>query len=107
MTPSRKSTVKEPARFSAEILLRLSWSHLIELIRVEDPWKQAFYENECLKGSWSVRQFQRQIAWLLYERTGLSKDEVAVIRRARREGPPAGVTDLLRDPAIRIDVDCH
>jgi predicted nuclease of restriction endonuclease-like (RecB) superfamily len=76
------------------------WSHVIELIRVEDPWKRAFYENECLKGNWSVRQLQRQIGSLLYERTGLSKDKAAVIRRARRQEPPADVTDLLRDPYI-------
>jgi hypothetical protein len=60
-TASRKSTAKQPAKLSPEILLHLSWSHLIELIRVEDPWKRAFYESERLKGNWSVRQLQRQI----------------------------------------------
>ena len=32
-----------------------------ELIRLDDPLKRAFYENECLKGNWSVRQLQRQM----------------------------------------------
>lgn len=41
-----------PTPLRGRILLRLSWSHLIELIRLEDPWKRAFYENECLRGSW-------------------------------------------------------
>jgi predicted nuclease of restriction endonuclease-like (RecB) superfamily len=99
-TPSRKSPAKEPAKLSPEILLRLSWSHLIELIRVEDAWKRAFYENECLKGNWSVRQLQRQIGSLLYERTGLSKDKAAVVRRAHRQEPSADVADLLRDPYV-------
>ncbi len=84
-TLSRKSKVHQPTLLSPGLLLRLSWSHFIELIRIEDPWKRAFYENECLKGNWSVRQLQRQIGSLLYERTGLSKDKAAVIRRANRQ----------------------
>lgn len=99
-TVSRKSTIRKPVPLSPDHLLRLSWSHVIELIRVEDPWKRAFYENGCLKGNWSVRQLQRQIGSLLFERTGLSKDKAAVIRRARRQEPPADVTDLLRNPYI-------
>jgi predicted nuclease of restriction endonuclease-like (RecB) superfamily len=99
-TVSRKSTIGKPVPLSPDHLLRLSWSHLIELIRVEDPWKRAFYENECLKGNWSVRQLQRQIGSLLYERTGLSKDKAAVVRRAHRQEASADVADLLRDPYV-------
>jgi hypothetical protein len=50
-----------PTPLDGQTLLRLPWSHLIELVRLEDPWKRAFYENECLKGSWSKRELQRQI----------------------------------------------
>ena len=45
-----------PAPLPAENILRLSWTHWIELLHLDDPWKRAFYENECLKGNWSVRQ---------------------------------------------------
>jgi len=76
-TPSRKSGATTPTPLTAEPLLQLSWSHLVELDRLDDPWKRAFYENECLKGNWSVRQLQRQIGSILYERTGL------VVRQAR------------------------
>ena len=99
-TLSRKSKVKQPTPLSPEPLLRLSWSHLIELIRIEDPWKRAFYENECLHGQWSVRQLQRQMGSLLYERTGLSKDKAAVLRRAQTQGSAASIADLLRDPYV-------
>jgi len=85
---------------SPTAMLRLSWSQWSELIRIDDPLKRAFYENECLKGNWSVRQLQRQIGSLLFERTGLSKDKAAVIRRAHRQEPPAQVVDLLRDPYV-------
>jgi len=42
-----------PPRPPPELVLRISWTHLIELIRIEDLWKRAFYENECLRGNWS------------------------------------------------------
>ncbi len=91
-----------PTPLSAEKLLLLSWSHLVEIIRLEDPWKRAFYENECLLGAWSVRQLQRQIGSLLYERTGLSKNKRAVVARARRQSAdaPATIEDLIRDPYV-------
>jgi predicted nuclease of restriction endonuclease-like (RecB) superfamily len=89
-----------PTPLKAEAVLKLSWSQLQELIRIEDPWKRAFYDNECLKSRWSVRQLQRQIGSLLYERTGLSKDKKAVIERARGQEPAETVADVLRDPYI-------
>ena len=46
---------KSPSVLPAVEILRLSWTHIIELLRLEDPWKRAFYENECLRGNWSVR----------------------------------------------------
>lgn len=73
-------------------ILQISWSHWVELLRLDDPWKRAFYENECLLGSWSVRQLQRQIGSLLYERTGLSKNKRAVVARARKQSAAAPAT---------------
>lgn len=89
-----------PTPLSVEEILRFSWSHLQELIRLNDPWKWALYENECLQGHWSVRQLQRQIESLLYERTGLSTEKKAIIERARKQEPQATVADMLRDPYI-------
>ncbi len=67
---------------------------------MDDPWKRAFYENECLKGNWSVRQIQRQIGSLLYERTGLSKNKAALVKRAHRQEPQQTIEDLIRDPYV-------
>jgi predicted nuclease of restriction endonuclease-like (RecB) superfamily len=83
-----------------DLLLCLSWSKILELIRIDDPLKRAFYENECLKGNWSKRQLQRQIGSLLYERTGLSKNKVAVVARAHRQEPRQSIEDLIRDPYV-------
>jgi len=81
-------------------LARISWAHFLELLRIEDPWKRAFYENEILQGHWSKRQLQRQIESLLYERTGLSTNKKAVIERARKQEPQESVADMLRDPYV-------
>jgi predicted nuclease of restriction endonuclease-like (RecB) superfamily len=89
-----------PTPLTAAAVLKLSWSQLQELIRLDDHWKRAFYENECLQAHWSVRQLQRQIGSLLYERTGLSKNKKAVIERARRQEPAETIADVLRDPYI-------
>ncbi len=85
---------------SASAVLRFSWTQLIELIRLNDPLKRAFYENECLKGNWSKRQLQRQIGSLLYERTGLSSNKAAVVKRAHRQEPHQTIEDLIRDPYV-------
>jgi len=91
-----------PTPLVPQVLLRFSWTHFLELIRLNDPWQRAFYENECLKGRWSKRQLQRQIASQFYERTGLSTDKQAVIERARQQASamPGQIVDLIRDPYI-------
>ena len=83
-----------------EHLLRLSWTHFIELIRIDDPLKRAFYEVQCLQGNWSIHQLQRQIGSLLYERTGLSTDKQSVIDRASSQDLPPSIVTLLRDPYV-------
>jgi len=98
----RISPAGRPTPLDTASVLRFSWSHLIEIIRIDDPWKRAFYENECLKGNWSVRQLQRQIGSLLYERTALSTDKETVIQARRNLAveAPRTMDSLIRDPYI-------
>lgn len=101
--PSKTAGTDMPVPLMPEQIIKLSWSKWIELVRIDDPWKRAFYENECLKGNWSVRQLQRQIESLLYERTGLSANKRAVIERGRaqaKEAPAEAIADLIRDPYV-------
>lgn len=48
---------------------RLPWSHYVRLLSVADEEARAYYEREALQGGWSVRQLDRQIATLAYQRT--------------------------------------
>jgi predicted nuclease of restriction endonuclease-like (RecB) superfamily len=57
-----------------QLLNRLSYSHFMELLPITDLPKRFFYEAECIKGNWSVRELRRQINSLYYERSILSKN---------------------------------
>ena len=69
-TLSEQSDILVPAD---KIISKLSFSHITELLQIDDPLKRAFYEMECMKGTWSVRELRRQINSLYYERSGMSK----------------------------------
>jgi hypothetical protein len=55
---------------------RLPWSAYVRLLSVKDASARSFYETEALKAGWSVRQLDRQISSLFYERTALSNNKV-------------------------------
>ncbi len=57
---------------------RLSSTHLNTISGIENPVKRAFYEMETMRGCWSVKELERQIAPLYYERSGLSKNKEAL-----------------------------
>ena len=56
-----------------KLITNLSFSHLVELFPIKDPLQRFFYEMECIKGTWSVRELRRQINTLYFERSALSK----------------------------------
>jgi predicted nuclease of restriction endonuclease-like (RecB) superfamily len=99
---AKRSSPAQPTPLSPTSLRAFSWTHFLEFIRLADPWKRAFYENECLNGHWSIRQLQRQIGSLLYERTGLSTNKKKVIQRARDQAveTPLEIAELIRDPYV-------
>ncbi len=66
---------KEPQISSKKLLSYLSFTHFVELVKIEDNLKRTFYELECIKGNWSARELARQIHSLYFERSGLSKDK--------------------------------
>jgi predicted nuclease of restriction endonuclease-like (RecB) superfamily len=78
----------------------LPWTHFIELLRMDDPLKRAFYEIEALKNRWSVRELKRQIDSLLYERVGLSRDKDGVLRLAKEGELITTPEEMVRDPYV-------
>lgn len=83
-TPSRNSEITS-AIYPLTERFTLSWSHYRLLMRLDEPFKREFYEAECIRGNWSVRQLDRQIQSMLYERTALSKRNLVVIAKAHEK----------------------
>lgn len=82
------------------LIKRLSFTHLNELIAIEDPLKRTFYEVESIRGNWSVRELKRQMGSLYFERSGLSadKNKLAALIQANAEPPDASI--IVRDPYV-------
>ena len=78
----------------------LSFTHLAELISIDDPLKRAFYEIECIRGNWSVRALKRQISTLYFERSGLSKDKEKLAAMVKKGVETAEPKLAIRDPYI-------
>ncbi len=83
-----------------ELIYRLSFSHLAELIQLPDPTQRRFYEIECIRGNWSVRELRRQIASLYYERSGLSKNKTKLSATAHAKAETFQPAQIIRDPYI-------
>jgi predicted nuclease of restriction endonuclease-like (RecB) superfamily len=90
----------QDASYYQHLLQRLSWTHLLEIVRIEDTLKRAFYELEAVKSNWSRRELKRQINSLLYERIGLSKDKDAVLSMAQQGQILENPETVLRDPYV-------
>ena len=82
------------------ILERLSYTHLELLTALDDPLKRAFYEIECIRGNWSVRQLKRQIASLYFERSGLSEDKEKLAAMVKGGAETAEPKLAIRDPYV-------
>lgn len=99
-TPSGKSGIVQTASAISATPLRkfslsdlgqafpLPWSHYVRLLSVDNPQARAFYQTEAIRGGWSVRQLDRQIATQFFERTALSKNKAAMLKKG--EKPLAG-----------------
>lgn len=90
----------ESLNLSPELLLaKLSYSHFIELIRIDDPLERLFYEVEAIKNNWSTRELERAIGTSLFFRTGMSVNKEAVIAKIKNLKPDNN-TDVIRNPFI-------
>lgn len=81
------------------LVSRLSFTHISELLRLDDPQKRAFYEIEATQGNWSVRELKRQIGSLYFERSGLSHDKKKLSELAHRKSEQQPNLNI-RDPYV-------
>jgi predicted nuclease of restriction endonuclease-like (RecB) superfamily len=117
-TPSRNSStprIRQTTSGKSETLSRIShgvalaeafllpWSHYVLLVRKARSLEAlTFYHAEALRGGWSVRQLDRQIASQFYERTALSKNKAAMLSKGAetKPGDALSADEEVRDPLV-------
>jgi predicted nuclease of restriction endonuclease-like (RecB) superfamily len=80
----------------------LLWSAYVRLLSVKNENARHFYETEALRGGWSVRQLDRQINSQFYERTAMSRNKAAMLRKGAKALPEDRVqpTEEIKDPFV-------
>jgi len=94
-------TLSPQFRIPPERLIQgLSYSHIELIVDLDDELKRAFYEVECLRGNWAVRELKRQIGSLYYERSGLSTDRKKLADLIRLGAEVVEPRLAVRDPYV-------
>jgi predicted nuclease of restriction endonuclease-like (RecB) superfamily len=79
---------------------KLTWSHYIFLMRIDDEKERRFYEIESEKYNWSVRELKRQYDSALYTRLALSRDKEGILKLSEKGQIIEKPKDLIKDPYI-------
>lgn len=82
---------------------KLTWTHYCELLSISDHDKRSFYEKECVRSGWSVRELKRQISTSLFERLLLSDGKAnkeKVLELAEKGQEIAAPEDIVKDPYV-------
>ena len=80
-----------------KILSKLSYTHIEQLLNIDNQLKRTFYELECIKGTWSVRELKRQINSLYFERSGLSAKPEKLSTLINQNIVPQAPTDIIKN----------
>ncbi len=79
---------------------QLSWSVVVELLKIDDALERSFYEKQAIREKWTVRELQRQKKTSLFLRLASGKDKDAILQLASQGQIIAQPADLLRDPYV-------
>jgi len=98
VTQTQKSDDIKPQTLSA--VFSQSWSHYLILMRISNNDERKFYEIECSKNNWSVRELQRQLDSELYTRLTLSRDKNKVRELSEKGLIIEEPKDVIKDPYV-------
>ena len=84
----------------SSVMTELSWTHYLEIIKIEEEEKRNFYIKETINSRWSVRELQRQKGSLLYERLALSTDKKGLMELSTNGQILKTSKDLVKDPFV-------
>ncbi len=80
------------------LLNNISFTHIVELLKIEEPLKRLFYEIQIIKSNLSVKELKRQIETLLFERTGLSTNREKLLKITKGQIIDLKAEDIVKDP---------
>ena len=78
----------------------LTWSHYVELLKIDDPMERSFYEREAESEHWGVRELKRQMKSMLFHRLALSTNKSEVIRLSKEGQIVERPEDILKEPYV-------
>jgi predicted nuclease of restriction endonuclease-like (RecB) superfamily len=79
---------------------KLGWSHYTELLAISDDLARSFYEQQCIRDRWSVRELKRQKDSALFERVAMSKDRAEILALAQQGQIIESAQDVVKDPYV-------
>ncbi|PZU91972.1 MAG: hypothetical protein DCE90_19000 [Pseudanabaena sp.] len=79
---------------------KLGWSHYTELLAISDDLARSFYEQQCIRDRWSVRELKRQKDSALFERVAMSKDRAEILALAQKGQKIESAKDVIKDPYV-------
>jgi|TARA_B100001964_G_C14136767_1_gene555503 predicted nuclease of restriction endonuclease-like (RecB) superfamily len=79
---------------------KLRWSHYVEILSIDDNLERSFYEQQCIKERWSVRELRRQKNSALFYRIALSKDKKGVLKLAKKGQIIEKEEDLIKETCV-------
>ncbi len=98
-----QSLIVEFKKFDYHTLIsffKLTWTHYLFLMRIDDEKERSFYEIESEKHNWSVRELKRQYDSALYTRLALSRDKEGVLKLSEEGQIIEKPKDIIKDPYI-------
>jgi DUF1016 N-terminal domain len=84
----------------ATVSHKLSWSIIVELLKIDHDLERSFYEKQAILENWTVRELQRQKKTSLFLRLAASKDKEGILKLAQEGQITETPADLIRDPYV-------
>ena len=83
-----------------KLINKLSYTHLVQLLPISEPFKRTFYEIQAIKGTWSVSELKRQIASLYFERSGMSLNPEKLSEITNEKAEITNHNELIKSPFV-------
>ena len=96
---SKSEKSASPMRKS-EYPFKLSWTHYLQLIKIDRTDERDFYEIEAANNNWSVRELERQFNSSLYERLVLSRDKQGIKELSKKGQVVTKPIDTIKEPYV-------